>query len=197
VPDLSTGLPGRLTDRGLVLRRDLSFEEYVDAGRKLTALGRSVAWAIADWIHRGRYAGYGERYAEALAVTGLDYQTIANYAMVAGRFDISRRRENLSLQHHLEVASLPEEEQDAWLDRAEAGEWSRNELREQLRRRKEANAPRRLGFASRITLAPSEEERELWRVAAEREGLELDEWARSVLNERATTRLTPALAEAR
>jgi len=35
---------------------------------------------------------------------------------VSGRFEISRRREKLSLSHHREVAPKPLGEQDDWLD---------------------------------------------------------------------------------
>ena len=44
---------------------------------------------------------------------------------VAHKFEISRRRENLSFSHHAEVTALEPAEQDDWLDRAEAEKWAR------------------------------------------------------------------------
>lgn len=39
---------------------------------------------------------------------------------MAERFELSRRRDNLSFGHHQEVAADPPEVADAWLDQAEA-----------------------------------------------------------------------------
>jgi len=41
-----------------------------------------------------------------------------NMVYVASRFEISRRRENLSWSHHEAVVSLDPDEQDHWLDQA-------------------------------------------------------------------------------
>jgi len=44
-----------------------------------------------------------------------------------GRFELLRRRNNLSFAHHEEVAGLAEGQQDDWLDWAEiGGEWSKS-----------------------------------------------------------------------
>ena len=56
-----------------------------------------------------------------------------NMAYVAGRFDVARRRPGLSFSHHAEVASLPPEEQEIWLDRAEVGGLSVRAVRHELR----------------------------------------------------------------
>jgi hypothetical protein len=124
---------GVLAERtGLKLADEVPFETWRDVGARLGRISDASAWWIADWVFQGQWR-YGKRYEEALALTGLDYQTLANYKYVAGRFDVSRRRENLSFAHHLEVASLPLDEQDACLDRAEKEGWSRNALREHVR----------------------------------------------------------------
>jgi hypothetical protein len=47
-------------------------------------------------------------------------QNRLNYAWVARRFAMSRRRDTLSFGHHAEVAALPEPEQDFWLREAGA-----------------------------------------------------------------------------
>jgi hypothetical protein len=53
------------------------------------------------------------------------YQTLRNYAVVARRLKLSRRRDNLSFQHHAEVCALGFEEQDRWLDLAAESPWRR------------------------------------------------------------------------
>ena len=58
--------------------------------------------------------------------TGLDYQTLREYGVVARRFEWSRRRDNLSFQHHAEVCALTGAEQDRWLDLAAPNRWSRS-----------------------------------------------------------------------
>jgi len=52
---------------------------------------------------------------------------------VARRFELERRRDNLSFAHHAEVAPLTQPEQDYWLRVAEEKGWSRNQLRREVR----------------------------------------------------------------
>ena len=98
---------------------ELTVGAWVSQGRWLGALGRASGWWIGDWIRYGN-ARYGDRYVDAARVTGYDVQSLRNMAYVAGRFDVSRRREALSLSHHAELAGLPVDDQELWLDRAEA-----------------------------------------------------------------------------
>jgi hypothetical protein len=67
----------------------------------------------ANWLAFGQDK-YGRRYREAIAVTGPDYETLRNYAVVARRFPSYRRRYNLTFQHHAAVCPLPDAEQDLW-----------------------------------------------------------------------------------
>ena len=115
----------------------LSFEDWVGHGRRLGATGRAVGWWIGDWVRFGN-TRYGERYTRAARITGYDAQTLMNMAWVASRFEISRRRENLSWSHHAELVALPDEEQEAWLDAAEENRMSVRCLREELRRARKA-----------------------------------------------------------
>jgi hypothetical protein len=87
---------------------------------------------VGDWIVYGEKF-FGDRYEQAIADTSLDYQTLRNYAWVAKKFTVSRRRDSLSFGHHAEVAALTEAEQDVWLNRAQQFTWSRNELRRRIR----------------------------------------------------------------
>lgn len=117
---------------GLRFPRQLPFEAWLGVGRQLSAVVASSAWCLGDWLAFGQQA-YGGRYREALEQTGLDYQTLRNYAWVARRFGLSRRRDYLSFGHHAEVAALPEPEQDFWLRKAEEYDWSTSRLRREVR----------------------------------------------------------------
>jgi hypothetical protein len=136
-------------------REDLSVGDWVRNGRWLGALGRASGWWIGDWIRYGN-ARYGERYEPAARVTGYDVQSLRNMAYVAGRFDPRRRRDSLSFSHHAELAALPAEEQDLWLDRAVAGAFSVGKLRSELRHaRRRAASRAALAEARRKPEAPA------------------------------------------
>ena len=111
---------------------ELGVSEWVEQGRCLGAIGRGSAWWIGDWVRYGSVR-YGDKYAAASQVTGYDVQSLMNMAWVAGRFELSRRRENLSFSHHAELAGLRPADQELWLDRAAAGGLSVRALRLELR----------------------------------------------------------------
>src|SRR5215471_18512107 len=133
-------IPKRLTQTGLLLPANLPFEKWQSVLERLQGMEFSVMWWLGDCLRYGERA-YGEKYAQALDATDYAYQTIADAKWVAGRFEISRRRENLTWSHHREVAGIEDDaEQDAFLDAAETGGWSKKRLRSEVRRR---NAARR------------------------------------------------------
>lgn len=118
---------------GMVFPQNLSERSWEQIGANLRELMNSSAWWLADWLIYGE-ATYGwRRYKEAVERTGLDYQTLRNYAWVARRFEHDRRRDSLSFAHHAEVTRLSPPEQDYWLRKAEQQKWSRNELRRAVR----------------------------------------------------------------
>jgi len=160
----------------LGLSPELTFERWQAIGRRVAGIAEASTWWLADWAAYGE-SSYGEKYRQAVEATGIGYQTLRNYAWVAGRFDVSRRRDKLSFAHHAEVAALSPVEQDAWLDRAESGEWSRNELRDRLRAERERAAQ---GIVEHLRLEVPSDQAERWRSAAESDGLGLPEWLMGV-----------------
>jgi hypothetical protein len=194
-------LPGT----GLSLPPRLNFERWLGIGKMLSATHTSSAWCLGDWLVYGETAFNG-RYREAIEETSLDYQTLRNYAWVARRFELSRRRDNLSFGHHAEVAALPETEQDFWLRKAEDHGWSRNELRKQvhfsLDARGGAVAPdddapdRHLPSADleRLQLKVTPEQLELCRAAADKAGVSVEIWAVNALDYAARGRWSGAAA---
>lgn len=112
--------------------RELDHPDWVDAGRKLGAMSRVSNWWIGDWLQYGELK-WGEKYVEAARITGYDVKTLRNISYVARRFHLSRRRDTLTWSHHAELATLPDPEQDRWLDRAVADRLSVADLRVELR----------------------------------------------------------------
>jgi hypothetical protein len=132
---------------------ELAVSEWVDQGRCLGAIGRGSAWWIGDWVRYG-CVRYGDRYAAASQVTGYDEQSLMNMSYVAGRFDASRRRRGLSFSHHAELAGMAPEDQELWLDRAEAGGLSVRALRAELRKARHHSAARAAMARARLQAAP-------------------------------------------
>lgn len=110
----------------------LTVPDWIETGKSLGTIGRGASWWIGDWVNYGNQH-FGEKYTRAAQITGYDVQTLMNMAYVALRFDSSRRRENLSWSHHAEVASLPFEQRERWLDVAQSRRLSVHNLRGELR----------------------------------------------------------------
>ncbi len=125
-------LPGAISETGLDLPADLNFEEWQRTGETLGRIGRACQWWIGDWLNYGERA-YGEKYSQAMEATGLDYETVRNYAWVADHVETVRRRTVLSWSHHQEVAALAPPDQERWLTSAEANGWSKAQLRRQIK----------------------------------------------------------------
>jgi hypothetical protein len=176
----------------LHLRAGMSFAEWTAVGCRLARVTSASSWALGDWLLFGQRR-FGRRYRAALAATDLDYQTLRNYAWVAGRFEPSRRHESLSFQHHAEVAALTEPEQELWLHRAELEHWSRNELRRRLSLHRAARRePAASSVVMRFEVTPEAERR--WRRAAASQQLALQDWLRTVADAAATDELAPRRA---
>ncbi len=118
----------RVTPVGLVAEREMSREECEDTGEGLRQFHDGLHWIIGDWM------AYMERrwkvaYEEMELATGFAVKTLYNDAYVARKFEISRRRENLSIAIHAEVAATPEAWQEVLLDYVEERDLARGKLR--------------------------------------------------------------------
>ena len=186
-------------------------------GQQLSQVAAPSAWSLGDWLIYGE-TFYNGRYHDAIEQTSLDYQTLRNYAWVARRFQLSRRRDGLSFGHHAEVASLPEPEQDFWLRKAEEFGWSRNQMRRVVRaslrersaeggraqiasgerrpdenhRASDANHANHANHARRIEIAVTAEQLQLVELAARSEGLSIEVWAALAIYQVARRRLDSA-----
>ena len=126
------GSPSELTRVGWTPSENLGLAEWSAVGRRFGEIGRCSQWWLGDWINYGN-TKFGERYSRAMKLTGYDVQSLMNMVYVASRFEISRRRENLSWSHHATVAPLDVAEQEHWLTRASTEKLSVADLRVELR----------------------------------------------------------------
>jgi hypothetical protein len=106
--------------------------DWITIGLTLGDMGRVTNWWIGDWLRYGN-SEWGEKYAEAARITGFDTKSLRNLVYVASRFDLSRRRSQLTWSHHAELTALSLEAQDCWLDRAIRDRLSVADLRIELR----------------------------------------------------------------
>lgn len=135
VPSKTTSTPHGahgLQPCGWVAPEDIDLATWLVYGRRLGTVGRGVAWWIGDWLRYGN-GKYGEKYSRAARVTGYDVQSLTNMVYVASRFELPRRREQLSWSHHAEVAPLEQRQQDHWLAMALEQRLSVHSLRQELR----------------------------------------------------------------
>ena len=163
------------TPSGLRLREGISIDAWLAVGRRLSGIGHASAWCLGDWLLYGERT-YGGKYKTALEATRLDYQTLRNYAWIARRFELSRRRDSLSFQHHAEVAALAEPAQDLWLQRAERLRWSRNELRRRLSAERRSTRSGADAHAVTLRIKVSRDREQRWRAAAAAAGKSLGDW---------------------
>jgi hypothetical protein len=128
----SIALPGINFERtGLSIPHGLAFERWEMLVEELLAVEQGQRWWLGDALNYGESI-YGEKYAQAIDLSGLSYDTLADYCYVARNVARATRRECLSWSHHKVVAGLPVAEQTIWLQRAEDEGLTTRELREQV-----------------------------------------------------------------
>ncbi|MFB8246270.1 LmbU family transcriptional regulator [Streptomyces sp. NPDC055952] len=176
------------TKVGLQMPARMAFEEWERAGRQLADVLDSSSWWLGDWLVYGK-DHYTDRYQRGIRAAGLSYQTLRNYAWVARRFPLGRRRPALTFQHHAELASMTVEEQDRWLDRAEQGKWSTKQLRGAVRA--ERRGPQQPCAPAepmgRLEVRGSRLQR--WHRAAAQLGVDFEQWVTAALDSAAASAL--------
>lgn len=132
--------PGfKFTPTGLKIAEGVTFQQWQDYGRKLQLAEKGIQWALGDWILHGE-THFKDRAKEAAALTGLQLKTLQNYATVSKSIEQSRRRDCVDYSTHVEVASLPEEEQERILADVEVNPATVKQVRREVHK-----SQRRLG----------------------------------------------------
>ena len=117
-------------------KADLDYESWAKDGVLLCEMHDLMPFAIGDWLNFGEQV-YGQKYSQALSMTGLEYGTLVKYLMVSKAFPEGRRRSSsehyrISWSHYRMLLGKPEEDQDKWLDACQVNEMAVRELRASL-----------------------------------------------------------------
>jgi adenine-specific DNA-methyltransferase len=122
----------KLQKTGLMPIGNPTFEQWQECGQFIQKASGAVQLWLGDWLNYGEHK-WGEKYAQAIEDTGLEYGSLRNAAYVAKQIDLSRRRDNLPFSHHQEVASLEPDKQTEVLDWAEEENATVREVRQKVR----------------------------------------------------------------
>lgn len=128
------GLPDTvtITRTGVAFTGDLAFDKWESLLMSLSSMEVAAQWGIGDALNYGE-ARYGEKYTQAIELTGHTYQALANYSWVARSIPIENRNTDLSWTHHRVVCKLEHTEQKKLLDEALAKQWSVDVLADVVR----------------------------------------------------------------
>lgn len=124
------------TPVGLIIEKGMPLDDWVELGKRLKRAGDSVGIWRGDYINYGKHE-YGKKYDRAVALTGLNYGTLANDVWVSRAIPFSLRSEKLTTKHYKELAPLKRKSKiRMWLERAVQGDgrkaWSASRLRKEI-----------------------------------------------------------------
>lgn len=128
----------------LTIDDSVTFEDWFQLGNFLIRSHDGIQFLIGDWAKFGDSRGYytdPKVYDRLEEITGYSRETIKDFKYVAENVS-SRRRDDLPYGHHREVAPLPDEQQEYYLNKAAKENLSVRDLREEVRKYYvEANHP--------------------------------------------------------
>jgi hypothetical protein len=127
----------KITSLGLIIEGQPTQEDWFRFGRSLANRRDSVHWIIGDWLNYGidHYNFTYTKAAQILNEHGFMFtnQTLRIDKYVAARIPLLWRHNELSWQHHKEVASLKPDEQKYWLSYASEMYITTKELRDAIK----------------------------------------------------------------
>jgi hypothetical protein len=139
------GAPVRVTETGLCIDAELTFEQWCDVGRKVGRVARTSLFLVGDWLTYGQDRwnsgqrfekmdeNQKERYLDAMKDTGLELRTLQDAAYVARNVPYAQRRPELTFEHHKTVAKVKDEhEREEWLKKADKHGLSTRRLRKSI-----------------------------------------------------------------
>lgn len=126
----------------LILAEDVTLDEWKELGQSLKKIEGCVQFWIGDWARFGDKKGFTGKYTDPKVydqlgeITGLERNTLQRYKSVSDNVDSWRRRQDLSFEHHKEVASLPPDQQQHFLQVASEQKLSVRDLRREVHKSK-------------------------------------------------------------
>jgi len=131
-----------LTTAGARIEGALTLENYIAAVERCELLGNAAVWALGDLLYYGEQASWGEKYTQAMALTGRSYWSLTQCMRVAKAYPMEDRVTGASWSHHRVALSMPHEDRNALLEDAVTNSVSAEDLRQQIATR--AATPRTL-----------------------------------------------------
>lgn len=107
----------KMSEVGLMIRGDVTYEEWSTYGKELAYRYSRIQWAIGDWINFGERK-FGEMYSQAEDDTHFAYGTLRNYASICARIPLENRNPKLRFHQIKHVACLELHEQRAIIQAA-------------------------------------------------------------------------------
>jgi len=120
--------PFVLTSAGAHATKKATEQEWTEATEWCKSVEKSVGFWLGDLVIYGEQH-FHETYSQILDATGYAEQTINNAMSVAKRIPRARRRPNVPFSHHAEIAPLTDAQQDELLNKCEAEDLTREQLR--------------------------------------------------------------------
>lgn len=146
--DIDGGNKFEVGEWGLTFKGQLTPKDWIEAVWQLQKFDGKIQWYLGDLAvyAESPVTGWGEsKYADLIAATGYEYNTLTKYAMVARRFSAMFREELLrsdanhilSFSHFYRVAPLDDNFAVYWLQKASQNAWGVSKLMEEIRKWKE------------------------------------------------------------
>jgi hypothetical protein len=163
-----------LSKVGAEFEESLTLGEWLNIGEQLRAVESCHLFLLGDWINFGA-TKYGEKYKQALKISGYDEGYLRNVVHTCASVEMSRRRDKLKFGHHFEVAKFSGTDQSWWLEKAESENWSVMDLRQAIRKKNQTEDRATPGESVR-SFAGIVTEAQRWIAQLEKER-PLDTWA--------------------
>jgi N6-adenosine-specific RNA methylase IME4 len=122
-----------LHSTGITIKGRPTFDEHAGVGEFVQRAHKASGWWVIDWMRYGESrADWTDRLSQVVDATGVSEKRAKNLRAV-GAIEPSRRRDDVELYVHEEVAGLEPNEQTHWLAQAADQKWDRRELRLNIR----------------------------------------------------------------
>ena len=119
---------------GVTISGAPTFDEYLGMLDFATRAVQGSQWWLADLLKYGEHRpDWQERLQQVMDATTYSEATLKSLKYLGENVSPHRRRSDLPIALHFEVAPLPEKEQSAWLEKAAVEGWSQRDLRLNLR----------------------------------------------------------------
>lgn len=118
--------------------RAATIDEWIEQGRSIAAMQRTIGFMIGDWANHGRQH-HAEQFDMVLEQVGISPKAARKCAAIAAEFPPHLRAAGLSFDHHATVIALPPQDRAELLRRAEHEHLTPSDLREAVVQRRYEN----------------------------------------------------------